>query len=641
MMTQADILAKNEETFTNINLIKNLAETYDSAVSTAKTDAPSTSGQPQPPKPTDFNDNEFTPYEMSEQSPIRPSKHVLSESAINTAKGLKNIIIGTMIFCAIITIALIFQIIFGPTQVPNRIGIVTQEATCSKIGSKMVEDGGNSIDAFIAASFCLSVVNPFVSGIGAGGFLIVRDHKHEKNFAFNCFFKSSGDLDPKDYITGPSGKKSVAIPGELKCLQAVYAKYSRFYWKRLTAPAIELAKYGFKVSKLLAEHLQKLDLQIIQGDLIMSSMYLDSHGNLVKEGDIIKNLALASTLESLTHDQDIFYKDGSIGSDFVNELEEEKIQHITLQDLKDYSVKEEKPTYTEYNGYVLLTSPSPSNGPALQFIMDLMRKLNIKLNDLQTSRFYSNILQVAKLGYALSSFISDPASNLLYDQNRKKAEDYFNSLQAGENVKFPYKEMDTKINDDLNINFVSVNDHHDLMVSYVGTLGSAWGSRYMTRGGYLLNNGLNLFSYDSTSSTENSFDNNKQPRGLMTPIVTYNKLNLCQRRFSISYSHEHPSNVNGDDFALTELTQVIIRLLTDVSMYKNSTSYKRIQYLDEQEFCYEDGFDSAILKEISHSNSTKDCTFHSIDIVMKKDAVLGGQSDKMHSSDSIVIFNKK
>ena len=68
----------------------------------------------------------------------------------------------------------------------------------------------------------------------------------------------------------------------------------------------------------------------------------------------------------------------------------------------------------------------------------------------------------------------------------------------------------------------------------------------------MLNNGLNLFTYDLNPS-ENSFETSKQPRGLMTPIITYNELNLCQRRFSISYSHEHhaDSKSEGDDFALT------------------------------------------------------------------------------------------
>ena len=60
-----------------------------------------------------------------------------------------------------------------------------------------------------------------------GGFLLVRDHKHETNMALNCFFKSSERLSEKDYKLSPSGNKSVAVPGELKCLKFVYRKYTR------------------------------------------------------------------------------------------------------------------------------------------------------------------------------------------------------------------------------------------------------------------------------------------------------------------------------------------------------------------------------------------------------------------------------
>jgi hypothetical protein len=179
MMTQADILGKNEETFTNINLIKDLAEQYDNAVAgtilknnsnqegSTSYDMPTSSSQARLTRPSDFDGNDFPQQELTEQSPIKPSKYFADDSALNTAKGLRNIIIGTMIFCVLITFALVIQIIVGPNQVPNRIGIVSQDAVCSEIGAQMVRDGGNSIDAFIASSFCLSVVNPFISGLGA------------------------------------------------------------------------------------------------------------------------------------------------------------------------------------------------------------------------------------------------------------------------------------------------------------------------------------------------------------------------------------------------------------------------------------------------------------------------------------------
>jgi gamma-glutamyltranspeptidase len=72
-----------------------------------------------------------------------------------------------MVFSAVVTIALVIQIIIGTTQVPNRIGIVTQDKVCTEIGAQMVKIGGKSFDAFIASSLCLGVVNPFFAGFGA------------------------------------------------------------------------------------------------------------------------------------------------------------------------------------------------------------------------------------------------------------------------------------------------------------------------------------------------------------------------------------------------------------------------------------------------------------------------------------------
>ena len=72
-----------------------------------------------------------------------------------------------MIFSAIITLALIIQIMVGTTQVPYRVGITTQEPICTEIGSHMVRLGGKSFDAFIASALCLGVVNPFYAGLGA------------------------------------------------------------------------------------------------------------------------------------------------------------------------------------------------------------------------------------------------------------------------------------------------------------------------------------------------------------------------------------------------------------------------------------------------------------------------------------------
>lgn len=81
---------------------------------------------------------------------------------------------------------------------------------------------------------------------------MIRDHKHDRNLGINCFFQSSTQNNAP--MTDPvDGIKSIAIPGELKCLQRAYHDYARFYWKTLAAPAINLARNGFTVSSLLGK----------------------------------------------------------------------------------------------------------------------------------------------------------------------------------------------------------------------------------------------------------------------------------------------------------------------------------------------------------------------------------------------------
>ncbi len=217
-MTQADLIGKNDKSILVENAEYN-PDQVEEEVQPGPSSRPNTFGAQFPA---------LKIFELNEQSPIRPSKYFAEDSAINASKGLRKIIIGGIVFSALVTLALIIQIIAGPNQVPNRIGMVTQEARCSEIGADMVRNGGNSVDAFIASQLCLSVVNPFVAGVGAGGFLVVRDHKHGKDLALNCFFRSSASLDPDKYKTRPTGsRETIAVPGELKCLQHVYHKYAR------------------------------------------------------------------------------------------------------------------------------------------------------------------------------------------------------------------------------------------------------------------------------------------------------------------------------------------------------------------------------------------------------------------------------
>lgn len=202
---------------------------------------------------------------------------------------------------------------------------------------------------------------------------MIRDHKHDRNLGINCFFQSSTQNNAP--MTDPvDGIKSIAIPGELKCLQRAYHDYARFYWKTLAAPAINLARNGFTVSSLLgklsflnristiftqkltinnkneAQNLEKLEKVDFDDNPLMAEMYLSKNGTLVKEGDVIRNPSLADALEKLNRHDYVFYNNGALGQDLVTELTQNEVEQITREDLNEYTEKEDKLTKIEFDG---------------------------------------------------------------------------------------------------------------------------------------------------------------------------------------------------------------------------------------------------------------------------------------------------
>lgn len=649
MMTQADVLSESmrkEELNPNSAAYVNQAATQQNTPASSqpdlvpnqtvgyKYDQSSMNGEVQL---GGFNQNSTA---KNENTPIQPSKYFAPDSAVNNSKGLRNIIIGGMVFSGVITIALIIQIAIGTTQVPYRIGIVTGEKVCSDIGAEMVHMGGKSIDAFIASSLCLGVVNPFVAGPGAGGFLLIRDHKHDKNVALNCFFKSSESLSIDDYSTNPvNGKKSVGTPGEYKCIQEIY-RYARFNWKKLTKPVIKLAREGFRVSRALADNLKKLNIDDIKADPNMAKIYI-KNGQLVKENDLITNERLAETIEKLRDGENLY--DNEVSRSIVSGSD------LTNDDLRNYDARSDSISKTNYNNFVLLTAQFPSNGPVFRYILEMMETLKLKVADFEKADFYKNLLHATSLGYKMSAYTADPIDTTLltiYQQALKDSKAYFKSLVDGtsSSAKDPladFKLDSYQLKDDFLTNFISINDHNDMMISYTGTLGSAWGSQVMTDSGFMLNNALNFFTYGSDNSNENNgILPNKQPRALFTPILAYNEKNPCVRRFAVSYSH------NGhlvDDFALTELSEILLKLFTDFSLYETAISDKRIQYNYEAGSCFENGFDQKIKTELLNKKlwtEKSNCSFHGVDLIMKKDHIIYSKVDSNRSLDYAVVFNK-
>lgn len=147
----------------------------------------------------------------------------------------------------------------------------------------------------------------------------------------------------------------------------------------------------------------------------MADVFSDANGNLVKEGDIIKNPYLAKTIQSLVKKESNFYI-GDKGKSLVDFLSENGDNQITTNDLFSYSEQEKSIETSQFNDFVLLTTSYPSAGPSLKFIIDSLSDSSINLENVKSAEILAKILEASKMGYTFSHSIADPA----FDDNQSK-----------------------------------------------------------------------------------------------------------------------------------------------------------------------------------------------------------------------------
>ena len=148
----------------------------------------------------------------------------------------------------------------------SRGGVVaTQHQAASEVGARVLAEGGNAVDAAIAASLALAAVEPWMSGLGGGGYMLVRPAGEERTHALSFGMVAPGGLDPADYpLTGEVGADlfgwpavledrnlrgplAVAVPGQVAGLGLACERFGTWSWADLVAPASELAERGMEV----------------------------------------------------------------------------------------------------------------------------------------------------------------------------------------------------------------------------------------------------------------------------------------------------------------------------------------------------------------------------------------------------------
>ena len=259
----------------------------------------------------------------------------------------------------------------------GRAAVSSAHPVATAAGVEMLAKGGNVVDAAVAVSFALGVVEPDASGPGGYGQMLVQQRGMERPqlIEFMTRVPEDAGLSNTTLLQNgrlPDGGPVLAnVPGTVAAMYLAWQKFSskKLQWSDLLQPAIRAARDGYVVSEGLATTLATEREQFLKYDGSKALFFRD--GQPLHAGDTLKNPDLAWTLEQIAKGgADAFYK-GEIAKRLVTDLHA-KGNAIKLSDMAHYFAAEREPVSSTYRGYTFFSSAPPVSGGA-----DLAGKLNL------------------------------------------------------------------------------------------------------------------------------------------------------------------------------------------------------------------------------------------------------------------------
>ena len=256
--------------------------------------------------------------------------------------------------------------------------VATSHPLAAQIGLDVLRRGGNAVDAAIATSAAMGLLEPMSCGIGGDLFAIVWDAKTRKLYGYNGSGRSPATLTLEYFqqqgITDipPTGPLPVSVPGCVDAWFALHDKFGRLPMKKLLAPTIAYARDGFPVSELIAWYWQRSVPRLSKYPGFKEQFTRD--GVAPAKGERWRNPYLADTLEAIGKGgRDAFYK-GEIAKKIAADMEANG-GILSYADLAQYRAVERAPVSGHYRGHTLY-----AGGPPLSTGIQLFESLHVLEN---------------------------------------------------------------------------------------------------------------------------------------------------------------------------------------------------------------------------------------------------------------------
>src|SRR5579863_8127771 len=411
----------------------------------------------------------------------------------------------------------------GRSMVVSRGGIVASESPlASQAGVRILESGGNAVDAAIATNAMMGVLEPMMNGIGGDLFAIVYDAKANKLYGLNASGWAPKGLtiaylDKQGIKSMPQkGINSVTVPGAVDGWQKLADKFGRKKLIDDLGAAIRTARDGFPVPEWDALYWAS-EVDYLRGDEAATATYLPND-HPPKLGEIFRNPDLANSLQAIaTHGRDAYYK-GEIAAKLIEAMKRHN-GTMTAQDLSEYSAEWVEPLSTTYRDWTVFELPPNGQGMAVLEMLNIMEKFPLGEKDwgFGSPKALHAEIEAKKLAYTdLAKYIGDPRGQKLPVKTLISKEW---ADQRAKLIDPAHANCDAKAGDlppGSETTYLTVVDRDGNMVSLIQSNYSAFGSGIVAPGtGFALQNRGGLFSLEA--GTPNALAGHKRPRHTIIP----------------------------------------------------------------------------------------------------------------------------
>ncbi|MFW2450897.1 gamma-glutamyltransferase [Staphylococcus cohnii] len=370
-------------------------------------------------------------------------------------------------------------------------GVASNNPIATRVGEKILQDGGNAVDASIGVSYALAVTEPHSSGLGGGGAMLAYDG--QENVAPKQWqYKDISSFNYKQ-------KDKIGVPGFVRGLEDAHKEAGKMDRKKIMNYVIPLAEEGFEVDSELER-----SLKLYGSDVDRDSPFFEGE-QTKREGDVIKQPALAKTLKGIRDNGPNYFYD-KVGKSVTKQTDDK----LTEKDFQSYKTEKKEPVSTDYLNNKVYAASNPLGGSLMLQGLEIDEATNNQAAQGNRLDYITGILKSRDLMYRNRDIVNGQDE----DYDEYLSQDYL--LGRLNEINFESNFNTNNIDNTSTTHFVVV-DKNGQLTSTTNTLASFFGSGKYMKEGFYMNNSLSNFS--SNPSSPNYGAKHKQPRSFTSPSI--------------------------------------------------------------------------------------------------------------------------